>query len=100
MPTSAREAVTNSPKIFVKTVRSAGPMWASAPTNVLGRAYGFALGFRKKHCFQRADRVVGSYALRQSQNASFACVLERKKEADRISSLALQGCVPKGFLLT
>ena len=61
MPTSAREAVTNSPKIFVKTVRSAGPMWASAPTNVLGSAYGFALGFRKKHCFQRADRVVGSY---------------------------------------
>ena len=43
---------------------------------------------------------IGPYALRQSQNASFTCVLERKKEADRISSLALQGCVPKGFLLT
>ena len=71
MPTSARWEVANSPQITVKTVHSA-----------------------------RADVGIGPYALRQSQNASFACVLERKKEADRISSLALQGCVPKGFLLT
>ena len=67
MPTSARWEVANSPQITVKTVHSA-----------------------------RADVGIGPYALRQSQNASFACVLERKKEADRISIPALQGCVPKG----
>ena len=32
MPTSARWEVTNVPKISVKTVHSAGPTWASAPT--------------------------------------------------------------------
>ena len=31
MPTSAHWEITNSPKIPVKTVHSAGPMWASAP---------------------------------------------------------------------
>ena len=32
MPTSARLEVANSPQITVKTVQSAGSMWASAPT--------------------------------------------------------------------
>ena len=33
MPTSARWEVTNLPQIFVITVHSAGPMWASTPTS-------------------------------------------------------------------
>ena len=40
MPTSAPEAVTNLPKITVKTVQSAGPMWASAPTMEFCSTYG------------------------------------------------------------
>ena len=46
MPTSARWEVTTSPEIPVKSVHSAGPMWASAPTVKWAGAYGFALGFR------------------------------------------------------
>ena len=32
MPTSPHLAITNSPKVIVKSVRSAGSMWASTPT--------------------------------------------------------------------
>ena len=34
MPTSPHLAITNSPKVIVKSVRSAGSMWASTPTNL------------------------------------------------------------------
>ena len=33
MPTSTHWAISNSPKIFVKMVSSAGTMWASSPTS-------------------------------------------------------------------
>ena len=37
MPTSAREEIANLPQITIKTVLSAGPMWASAPTARMGK---------------------------------------------------------------
>jgi len=42
MPTSAREAVKTSPKIFVKSVHSVGSMWASTPTSTQENTYEFA----------------------------------------------------------
>ena len=49
------------PKIPAETVRSAGSMWASTPTTMRAGISVFAVRFLKKHCFQRADRVVGPY---------------------------------------
>ena len=42
MPTSAREAVKTSPKIFVKSVHSVGSMRASTPTSTRENTYEFA----------------------------------------------------------
>lgn len=42
MPTSAREAVKTSPKIFVKSVHSVGSMLASTPTSTRENTYEFA----------------------------------------------------------
>ncbi len=40
MPTSARWEVTNSPQIPVKSVYTAGSMWASTPTKLFSRNVG------------------------------------------------------------
>ena len=56
MPTSARWEVTNSPKIPVKTVHSAGPMWASAPTTKYADAPGFAENFYRTTASCRAEQ--------------------------------------------
>ena len=42
MPTSARWEAANLPEISVKTVHSAGLMWASTPTPECADACGFA----------------------------------------------------------
>ena len=56
MPTSARLEVTNLPKIPVKTVHSAGPMWASAPTTKYADAPGFAENFYRTTASCRAEQ--------------------------------------------
>ena len=56
MPTSARWKVANSPKIPVKTVHSAGPMWASAPTTEYADAPEFAENFYRTTAFCRAEQ--------------------------------------------
>ncbi len=58
MPTSAREEVTNSPEISVKTVRSAGSMWASTPTNYIRFDTAFQ-GKQQKNCLPAIGRETG-----------------------------------------
>ena len=50
MPTSARLEVANSPQITVKTVQSAGSMWASTPTPKRAVHCVCAAAFRKISC--------------------------------------------------
>ncbi len=57
MPTSTHWAITDLRKISVKTVRFAGPMWASAPTGSIE----FAGDFLFWWIFLRADRDVRPY---------------------------------------
>ena len=72
MPTSARWAAANLPKISEKTVHPAGAMWASPPTT---GACKFALHIHKNilpsHCFgTRAYLLRGATQIRKWLNAS------------------------------
>ena len=72
MPTSARWAAANLPKISEKTVHPAGAMWASLPTT---GACKFALHIHKNilpsHCFgTRAYLLRGATQIRKWLNAS------------------------------
>ena len=72
MPTSARWAAANLPKISEKTVHPAGAMWASPPTTGACR---FALHIHKNilpsHCFgTRAYLLRGATQIRKWLNAS------------------------------
>lgn len=72
MPTSARWAAANLPKISEKTVHPAGTMWASPPTT---GACKFALHIHKNilppHCFgTRAYLLRGATQIRKWLNAS------------------------------